>query len=359
MRQQNYKLDFTGKDIFSGIDAHLKSWKVTIMVEGISVKTFSQDPQASSLEKYLKANYPGGNYYSAYEAGFCGFAPHRDLIKHGIENIVVNPADIPTTDKEKKQKDDARDSKKIARSLHNKELAAIYVPSMDIEGLRSLVRYRKTLVKEINRYKFRTKSFLYYNGLDLPNELVSGSKHWSKHYSNWLRGIKLETGHSRMTLDSMIETVEHLRGKLLEINRQLRSLEKEGDHSDSISLLRTVPGIGLIMSMTILTELENIERFSSLDKLSSYVGLVPRTNSSGENEKVGDITSRSNRQLRSMLIESAWIAIRQDPALMMSYGELRKRMEPNKAIIKISKKLLSRIKHVLKNNEPYEKGIVK
>ncbi len=359
MQKQSYKLDFTGKDIFSGIDAHLRSWKITIMVDGISCKTFSQDPEAGLLENYLKTNYPGGNYYSAYEAGFCGFAPHRDLISLGIKNIVINPADIPTTDKEKKQKNDARDSRKIARSLHNNELEAIYVPSMDIEGLRSLVRYRKTLVKEINRYKYRTKSFLYYYSIKLPIELESGSKHWSKRYSIWLRDLKLETEDSRMTLDSIIDTVDHLRGKLLEINRRLRNLEKQGDYSDRISLLRTVPGIGLIMSMTIITELENIDRFGTLDKLSSYVGLVPRTNSTGENEKVGNITSRSNRQLRSMLIESAWIAIRQDPALMMSYGELRKRMEPNKAIIKIAKKLLSRIKHVLKNNEPYEKGIIK
>ena len=230
---------------------------------------------------------------------------------------------------------------------------------MDIEGLRTLVRYRKTLVKEINRYKYRTKSLLYFNGFRLPVELEIGSKHWSKNYSNWLKDLKMQTGHSKMVLDSIIETVEHLRSKLLEINKQLRNLEKKGQYSDRILLLRTVPGIGLIMSMTLITELENIERFGTLDKLCSYVGLVPRTNSSGENEKVGSITSRSNRQLRSMLIESSWIAIRQDPALMMRYGELRQRMESNKAIIKIAKKLLSRIKHVLKNNEPYEKGVVK
>ena len=359
MQNQSYKLDFTGKDIFSGIDAHLKSWRITIMVNGTIFKTFSQDPQANILRKYLDANFPGGNFYSAYEAGFCGYSPHRDLLKHGIKNIVVNPADIPTTDKEKKQKDDARDSRKIARSLHNNELHAIYVPGIDLEGLRSLVRYRKTLVKEINRYKYRTKSLLYYNGIHLPFEMESGSKHWSKRYSKWLKSIKLETEDTRVTLDSIVDTVEHLRSKLLEINRRLRNYEKQGDYSGIISLLRSVPGIGLIMAMTIISELQDIERFGTLDKLSSYVGLVPRTNSSGEKEKVGNITSRSNRQLRSMLIESAWVAIRQDAALMMRYGELRQRMESNKAIIKIAKKLLSRIKHVLKNNEPYEKGIVK
>jgi transposase len=156
-----------------------------------------------------------------------------------------------------------------------------------------------------------------------------------------------------------METVEHLRGQLLQIERRLRQIEKSSEYSQTIFLLKTVPGVALITSLTIITEIENIERFPSLDKLCSFVGLVPSTNSSGDHERVGNITPRSNKQLRSMLIESAWIAIRQDPALMMRYGELRQRLDSNKAIVKIAKKLLSRIKHVLKNKEPYEKGIVK
>ena len=188
---------------------------------------------------------------------------------------------------------------------------------MEIEGLRSLVRYRKTLVKEINRYKNRTKSLLYYYGIRVPLELEKSSIHWSKRYTTWLKGLELKTAYAESTLNSMIETVEHLRTKLLEINRQLRKLEKAGDYSDTIVLLRSVPGVGLIMAMTIITELEDIQRFGNLDNLCSYVGLVPRTNSSGDNEKVGEITPRSNRQLRSMLVESSWIAIRQDPALVM------------------------------------------
>jgi transposase len=271
----------------------------------------------------------------------------------------VNPADIPTTDKERKQKEDSRDSRKIVRSLQNKELKAIHVPNMRIEGLRNLVRYRRTLVKEINRYKSRTKSFLYYHNIRIPNELEKGSTHWSKRYTDWLKTLSLGSEYSNRTLSSIMETVEHLRGQLLQIERRLRQIEKASEYSQTISLLRTVPGVALITSLTIITEIENIERFSSLDKLCSFVGLVPSTNSSGDHERVGNITPRSNKQLRSMLIESAWIAIRQDPALMMRYGELRQRLDSNKAIVKIAKKLLSRIKHVLKNKEPYEKGIVK
>ena len=221
-----------------------------------------------------------------------------------------------------------------------------------------MVRYRRALVKEISRYKNRAKSFLYYNGIEIPAELTSGSKHWSKRYSKWLEGLELETEYSRATLSHIMETVDHLRKKLLEINRSFRQMEKDSEYSETISLLRTVPGVALITAMTIMTELNNIGRFRSIDRLCSYVGLVPRTSSSGEKERTGGITPRSNRQLRSMLMESAWIAIRYDPALMMKYGELRKRMEANKAIVNIAKKLLSRIKHVLVNKEPYVKGVV-
>ncbi|MCW0485039.1 IS110 family transposase [Gaoshiqia sediminis] len=179
MQTKGKTINFQGQNIYMGIDVHLKNWKVTVMIENVVHKTFSQDPQAGVLANYLRKNFPGGNYYSAYEAGFCGFSVHRELEKHGIRNIVVNPADIPTTDKEKKQKEDKRDSHKIAKSLKNGELEGIYVPSRGIEELRGLVRYRKTLVKEIGRHKTRLKSYLHCNGIMIPPELDSASRYWS------------------------------------------------------------------------------------------------------------------------------------------------------------------------------------
>lgn len=211
--------------------------------------------------------------------------------------------------------------------MQNKELNAIYVTSIKIESLREFVRYRKTLVKEINRNKYRTKSFLYRNDIKIPVVLFNGSKIWSKKYSNWLKMLTFQIDYSRETLNSIINTVEYLRKELLAVNRILRKLEKEGDYSETILLLRTLPDIGLIMAMIIITELENNQRFKNIDKLCSFVGLVPTTSSIGEKEKVVHITKRSNSQLRNMLIESTWIAIRNDPALMMKYAELKQRME--------------------------------
>lgn len=351
-------IDFKGQNVYAGIDVHLNSWKVSIMVEDIFHKTFSQDPNAENLANYLERNFPGAKYYSAYEAGFCGFSVHRELEKRGILNKVVNPADIPTKDKEKRQKEDKRDSRKIVRSLRNGDLEGIYVPSKKMEELRGLVRYRKTIVKEISRNKNRIKSYLYLNGIVIPAALNTESQHWSGKFTQWLTSIEMTTNYGDIVLQETLDTTKHLREKLLKINKELKAISKEDEYSSKLKLLRSIPGIGLVMSITLLSELENIMRFKNLDKLCSYIGLVPSTNSSGEREKTGSITSRSNKPLRGNIIESAWIASRKDPSLIYSYNELCKRMDPNNAIIRIAKKLLSRIRYVIKNETEYVHSVL-
>ena len=170
------------------MDTHLKSWKTSIRVGDTFYKTFSQDPDAMVLSTYLKKHFPGGNYYSAYEASFSGFKAHRELTKLGINNIVVNPADIPTTDKERKQKEDSRDSRKIAEQLAASNLVGIHIPAIATEGDRSLLRFRKTLTKEIARNKVRVKSFLYYQGIVIPNQF-SKTTNWSRLFTTWLKGL--------------------------------------------------------------------------------------------------------------------------------------------------------------------------
>ena len=111
--------------------------------------------------------------------------------------------------------------------------------------------------------------------------------------------------------------------------------------------------------MYVLTELVDITRFKNFHHLCSYVGFIPGTRSSGERERATRITRRKNHRLRTALIESAWTAIRSDPALIKAFLKYTNRMEKNKAIVRIAKKLLNRAIHILRSNEKYEKGIVK
>jgi transposase len=356
MQTQVNKNDFSGQNIHVGIDVHLKSWKVTVMMDSLLKITFSQDPCPQTLYNYLVKNFPGATYFSAYEAGFSGYWTHYKLCALGINSIVVNSADIPTTSKEKVQKEDARDSQKIARSLKNRELVPIYIPSLASLGHRGLLRLRKTVVNDTTRIKNRIRANLNFNGINIPAEI--NTPKWNRKLLKWLDELELEKVNKQI-MDGHLATLTHMRQNTLNVTNQIRSLSKTEQYEQETGLLMTIPGIGLITAMSILTELENIERFNSLDRLCSFIGLVPSTNSSGDTERTGDITSRGNRVLRAALVESAWVAARTDPALATSYNQYCKRMNPNKAIIRIAKKLLSRIRYVLKNKQPYVLSVIK
>lgn len=354
MQRKIKKLSFKGQSIYVGIDVHLKRWIVTVLYEDQYHKTFSMNPSAKELRNYLDNKFPGGKYYSAYEAGFTGYSTHRELEYAGITNIIANPADIPTTDKERKQKEDNRDSNKIAKTLRSGDLQSIYVPDVSMMEFRSLVRYRKTLVKEIGRNKNRIKSFLHYNGIKVPENLNSASKYWSGKFTDWLQTVELHTDQGKKVLEQILKITVYLRECLLEVNRDLRKLKNNSVYAKMIGWLCSIPGVGLITAVTLLSEIGSFKRFKNLDSLCSYVGLVPTTNSSGEKDKVGSITPRANKPIRSVLIEAAWIASRLDPSLAKKYNELCIRMPSNEAIIRIAKKLLSRIRSVMINEVHYE-----
>lgn len=358
MQKQSNKIDFKGRHIYVGIDVHLKSWKVTVMTERLTVKTFSQDPSPEILHQFLVRNFPNANYHSAYEAGFCGYWIHNRLVALGIDSIVVNPADIPTTDKERVNKTDQRDSKKIAQSLRSGHLKGIYVPSSKTLEDRNLIRARSLLVKDLSRNKNRIKTFLHFRGIEIPEQFKSKSTHWSKRFMTWLKSIDLSEDSASESLNLLISTSEDLRATILQANRKIRSMSESETYVTKAKLLRTIPGIGLLTAMILLTEIETITRFSNFDKPCSFIGLIPSTNSSGEKDITGKLTRRGNNFIRSTIVECAWIAARRDLSLNKSFHEYCKRMDANKAIIRIARKLLNRVRFVLVNNKPYECSVV-
>ena len=107
-----------------------------------------------------------------YEAGFCGFWIHERLTALGIDNIVVNPADVPTKSSEKLRKSDAVDSGKLARRLRANELKGIYTPDSVSLEMRSLISLKNSITKDTTRQKNRIKSQLRCLGIGIPQEFL-------------------------------------------------------------------------------------------------------------------------------------------------------------------------------------------
>ena len=351
------ELNFKGESIYCGIDVHARQWTVCVRDNQFELKKFTQPPEPDKLSSFLKRTYPGADYYAVYEAGFSGFWAQRRLQEQGIKCIIIHPADVPGTDKEKQQKTDVVDCRKLARSLSKGDLKSIYIPSEQMTSDRHLLRTRKQLVADQTRYKNRILSMLKFEGINIP-EGHKQSTHFSNQFNSWLQNLSLRQT-TKEALQLKLEPLKSIRVNLLHANRNIRALSLSDNYKEQVELLRSIPGIGLINSMTILTELGDIKRFTTFDHWCSYFGLTPLIHQSDETLKVRGITHRCNHLLREALIESAWHAVYRDPALLMSYKEYCKRMNHNKAIIRIARKLLSRIRYVLLNKVAYQIAVVK
>jgi transposase len=112
---------------------------------------------------------------------------------------------------------------------------------------------------------------------------------------------------------------------------------------EAIELLRSIPGIDLITAAGLCAEICDIRRFSSLEKLAHYAGLVPRVHQSGERTWHGRET-RGNKWLKWLFTEAAWVHIRCRPSgrLARVYRDaLKRKRSKTKAIKVVARKLVN------------------
>lgn len=352
---QSKSISFKGQNIYVGIDVHLKSWHVTVLTASGYKRKHSQKASALELFEHLKRHYAGGIYHAIYESGFSGFSTCYSLQAHGIECVIAHAADVPSGQYETVMKTDSVDSERLAYALRDGRLKhTVYVPGREVLDHRGVVRFRRLLQKQLSGYKCRVKHLLYSNGVCLPECFARRSTHWSRRFMRWLHEDVRLLSPTRDTLELLLAQVERLRTDLLAVTRRIRLLSRGEKYAAGMELLLSVPGIGMVTAMSLLTELETVERFRGEKSFAGYLGLVPTCHDSGEKKKTGEITFRGNKHLRTLLVESAWIAIRQDRALAAAFGCYCRRMEKQEAIVRIARKLSNRIFSILKTGKKYE-----
>ena len=344
-------LDFGSQKFYVGIDVHKNSWSLTIRSINLLLEHFSQPPSCKALVNHLKRKYPGGEYYSAYEAGFCGTGIHEQLIKLGVHNIIVNAADIPATDKQYKNKNDIRDSRSIAFHLERGNLHGIYIMPRERQELRSLFRLREAKSRDLTRTTNRIKSFLLYFGVSLK-ETFEGKEYLSSKVLNLLSKLKLASESGKVTLKKYTDDLIYHRSQLMQITKELRK-QVQTSYGQQYRCLLSIPGIGPITAIALLAEIGDFNRFDNPAEYCSFLGLMPWENSSGDNTLSKGIQPRCNKHLRPLIVEASWTAIRKEPHLLAYY---RKHAIKNSkhAIIKVARKLALTAKGVAQKLQMYQ-----
>lgn len=351
---QRNKKTFKGQNIYIGIDVHKKNWQVAVITESGYTEHLSTAADAKALFKFLKSHYPDGNYRAVYESGFSGFATHYALTELGVSCVVAHAADIPSSQYELTMKSDRIDAEKLARALRAGLIRGIYVRPKDNLDDRGVLRIRKTIQIQVGGYKTRIKHLLHSNGVELPERFLKSGTHWSRAFIAWLREDVRLLSDTRRSLELLLLQVETLRANLLEATRRVRALSRTDRYREDCALLMGIPGIGLTVAMTILTEVCDIGRFGNERVFASYLGLVPTSHSSGERVSHGEMTFRGNKHIGPLLVEASWVLIVRDRELGRMYTEYKWRMPGQKAIIKIARKLSNIIFAVLKTRKAYE-----
>ncbi len=352
---QRNKISFKGQKIFIGIDVHKTTWEVAVLTESGLLRRHPQEASAKVLFDFLRKHYPDGEYHAVYESGFSGFATYYALKELGIECTVTHAADVPTTQYEELMKTDTIDAEKLARALRRGDIKRpVYIREKDNIDDRGVIRIRRIIRKQLSGYKSRVKHMLHCNGVELPERFSKSGSHWSRAFITWLKDDVRLLSSTRLSLDLLIRQVEVIRGTLLEATRELRKLSQTERYRHRCDLLMTVPGIGPQVAMCILTEVWDVNRFSNERKFAHYMGLVPTCHDSGPHKSSGEKTFRGNKHLGPMIIEACWVAIHRDLGLGACYACHKKRMNPQKAIVRVARKMSNIIYSVLKNDKEYE-----
>ena len=336
--------------LYIGLDIHKKTWAVHLRTDIADHRSMTIPPIAEKLAAYAQHHFPDHQVSITYESGCCGFSAARYFKQLGWQVTVVNPADITRIQKQQFQKTDHIDCRMLCRHLELNQLKAIYIPTEAQDQLRSLVRHRNTVVKQLRQVKLQIKGMLLYHGITIPEQY--DNPNWSKAFLYWLQEISWQFSPAAYSMHSKLRILNALHTEYLSCANELRSYCRK-HHKKDYYLLKSIPGIGGYLAASLLAELGDLRRFNNEDELSAYIGMIPAMRNSGTTEKTIGITPRGKSLIRSYLIEAAWVAIRRDPQMQLYY---RKQFGKNikNIIVKVAHKLVKRILSVIKNERPYQ-----
>jgi transposase len=243
----------------------------------------------------------------------------------------------------RKQKTDKRDAAHILKLVVEGRFPRLWTPDREQRDLRQLVLHRHKLVEIRSRVKNELQHLSLNQGMQKKRRL------WSEAGQKLLRELPLKPWAScrREDLLGLLTMLDEQIGKLD------RAVQQAADQHPQAKLLMTQPGVGPNTALAFVLTIGEANRFRRGKQVASYLGLIPREESSGGRQKLGAISKQGNRLLRSLLVEAAQIAVRYDPQFRREY--LHRCHQKPKAVAKVAaaRKLAVRLYWMLRTQTAY------
>jgi transposase len=283
-----------------GLDVHARETAAAVLDPGsgeIRTRTLSGRP-STVLEWLETLPRP---FQAVYEAGPTGYGLARAAQSRGLDVVVCAPGHVVRSTLDR-VKTDKRDAIRLARLLLAGELRLVRVPAPAEEQLRDLVRAREDLRVDLMRCRARIAKFLLRRELYYP---LPGNT-WTKRHRNWLRGLRFDDRASEFAFADALHAHDSMLARRDQLEAALEELALSSWAAETVARLRCLRGISTLSATGLTAEVCDFARFAHPRLLSSYLGVVPSEDSSGEHRRQGAITKAGSKHARRLLVEASW-----------------------------------------------------
>ena len=330
-----------------GIDVHKRLCVATIKNEStkrLEQITFSNDTKGmTDFIKHVKKTYNDTARAVCESTANYWMRLHDKLEEEGIDTILAHPAKTKII-AQAKLKDDKIDSEILTDLLKSDMIYESFVPNKYYRDLRNLVRTRIGRSRDGTQHKNKIHAILAKYDYPCPTKGV-----FTKKGMKWLKSIPISE-IDRMSMDIHLECINTAITHVQKLEQKMAQIAQDDDR---VKLLLTIPGIGYITALTIISELVDITRYSTAEKFAAGGGVIPSHRNSASTYRGGGITKEGSVWMRNAIVEAATITIQYDPRMQNIYERVKKRRGAQKAKVAVARHLLEIIWYMLTYNEEY------
>jgi transposase len=327
---------------FIGVDHHKQSSTITVLDEqGREVRTARLLNVEADVAAFIREAAPDG-FQAVLESGRSSYVMADFLRELGGEVKMANPYELKAI-AHAQIKTDRRDSRLLARMLRTGLIPEIYQRELSNREAQRVMRQRAFWTRLQVEVKNKIRVLLAQQreavrlGVGALKESLFGKKGLE-----YLSQVELRDKDRRL-LQELVAAFRELEAHKKNSDGMVEALYQE---LPSARLIDTAPGFGKTLSVMVAVEIGDVRRFSRVEKLLSYAGVIPSTHGSGEKTYHGHL-KQGNNWLRWALIEAVYPATQVDPGLSIYYHRLAARKGPNIAKAATARRLLTIIYRML------------
>lgn len=334
------------KNLYLGIDWGKKFSQIFgVDEDGVVVEERIATLDMRAWQKLLKQFKPYA-IHAGFEVG-AHYDWMYDLLKNAcVEVCVIDPAQFAVVSRSQR-KTDKIDAQKIAEGVRRGDLPLVHVPDKQTRADRRLVAFTHWHSQQSSGVKTKIRSLLLAHRLECPYSNVTGvaAMKWLQEHA-----IQKMDDQAQMFLQMLLKQVELLKQQRQELDKKVEERAKTYAQAE---VLESVPGLGNLGVLAILSAVAGIGRFERPEQLASYFGVCGSVHQSGQSLRLGPLTKRGNVHVRWLLSQALQHVHRKDAKARKRYLKLKRKKRRGVARGAQVRWLTQIIWQMLTKNEPY------